>query len=109
MARGSPVSIRGSLVKGGDEVCSCLVALSCLWLRWAAVAAAVAAVAEAVAAVAEAVAARTSCSSICTLPKHSCVPACIRQHTSAYAAAVLYVYVSIRQHTSAYVSIRQHT
>ncbi len=36
-------------------------------------------------------------------------PACIRQHTSAYASIRLHTsaYVSIRQHMPAYVSIRQ--
>jgi hypothetical protein len=33
----------------------------------------------------------------------------IRQHTSAYVSIRTSAYVSIRQHTSAYASIRQHT
>jgi hypothetical protein len=41
------------------------------------------------------------------LPKHTSAYVSIRQHTSAYA--LLRCSQSIRQLTSAYVSIRQHT
>jgi hypothetical protein len=48
----------------------------------------------------------------CAAPALPCCCAAnvsIRQHTSAYVSIPCAAYVSIRLHTSAYVSIRQHT
>jgi hypothetical protein len=45
-----------------------------------------------------------------SIRQHMSAYVSIRQHTSAYVrSAFRLIYVSIRQHTSAYVSIRQHT